>query len=81
MAERDQRPTADGHDLPEGRAGVGMTIFMDDVPDGEANKAVNEGHAAGDCMRASVATILGLSLDDVPHFAQYYRERIASRDD
>lgn len=66
-----ESPKDVGQGLPEGREPVTMTILMDDVPDGEANKAVNEGHAAGDCMRASVATILGLPLDDVPHFAQY----------
>lgn len=27
--------------------------------------------AIGNCMQAAIATLLGLPLDDVPHFAQY----------
>lgn len=48
-----------------------MALLMDDVPAGGANDAVNDGHPAGDCMRACVATILELPLDEVPHFVQY----------
>lgn len=52
---------------------VDMTIFMDDVEPGHAEEAVDDGHPAGDCMRASVASILGLPLEAVPHFVQYRR--------
>lgn len=51
--------------------GVDMQVLMDDVPAGTADTAVNGGHPAGDCLRACVATVLGLPLDEVPHFVQY----------
>jgi hypothetical protein len=62
---------ADGSLLPDGLSGVTMKLCMDDVPAGKAEEAVNGGHPAGDCLRACVATVLGLPLEDVPHFVQY----------
>lgn len=50
---------------------VEQSILMDDVPAGKAMEAVARGRAAGDCMRACVASILELPLDEVPHFVQY----------
>ncbi len=50
---------------------VTMTVVMDDVPAGTASEAVNGGRPSGDCLQAAVATVLGMSLGDVPHFAQY----------
>lgn len=50
---------------------VAMTVLMDDVPEGRAADAVNNGHPAGDCLRACVASILGIPPESVPHFAQY----------
>lgn len=50
---------------------VDQQCVMDDVEAGGARKAVNGGRAAGDCLRACVATILGLDLHEVPHFVQY----------
>lgn len=50
---------------------VTMTVVMDDVPGGEATNVVNGGRAAGDCMRACVASVLDLDPDYVPHFVQY----------
>jgi hypothetical protein len=50
---------------------VMMRTVMDDVPAGMASQAVNAGRAAGDCLRAAVATVLNLDPDDVPHFVQY----------
>lgn len=48
-----------------------MRSPMDDVLAGKAEEAVNGGRAAGDCLRACVASVLDLDLDDVPHFVQY----------
>lgn len=61
--------------LAEGAPPLHRRVFMespmDDVPGGAATDAVNGGRAAGDCLRAAVATVLGADLDDVPHFVQY----------
>lgn len=58
------------HEL-KARGGIDMTILMDDVPAGTAEAAVDSGHPAGDCLRACVATVLGLPPREVPHFVQY----------
>lgn len=50
---------------------VSMQHLMDDVPAGTANEAVENGRVAGDCLRASLASILELPIGDVPHFVQY----------
>lgn len=61
--------------LAEGAPPLHRRVFMespmDDVPGGTATDAVNGGRAAGDCLRAAVASVLGADLDDVPHFVQY----------
>jgi len=46
-----------------------MAVMMDSA--GTADAAVNGGHPAGDCLRACVASVLGLAMEDVPHFVQY----------
>ena len=51
--------------------GVDMTVLMDDVAPGTASDAVDAGRPAGDCLRACVATVMGLAIEDVPHFVQY----------
>lgn len=48
-----------------------MRVLMDDVEGGTAEATVNGGRAAGDCLRACVASLLDLDADDVPHFVQY----------
>lgn len=48
-----------------------MAIFMDDVAPGQAQQAVEDGREAGDCLRACVASITEVDVEEVPHFAQY----------
>lgn len=48
-----------------------MRALMDHVEGGTATAAVNAGEPAGDCVRACVASLLGLDADGVPHFVQY----------
>lgn len=50
---------------------VDMAVLMDHVEAGGADAAVNDGAPAGDCLRACVATLLSMDLDEVPHFVQY----------
>lgn len=50
---------------------VRMQTVMDGVPAGKATEAVNNGHPAGDCLRACIASVFNLDPDDVPHFVQY----------
>lgn len=50
---------------------VTQSILMDGIPEGGAEEAVEDGVAAGDCVRACVASILEYDLEDVPHFVQY----------
>jgi hypothetical protein len=45
---------------PTTQEGVTQTILHD--PDSDA---------VGNCMQAAIATLLGLNLDDVPHFAEH----------
>ena len=45
---------------------VDQSIVMDDVEPGQAEAAVNAGREAGDCLRACVASVVGVPLDSVP---------------